>query len=247
MVTLEEVRASNAQVSESLSPGLVTVFVGGTRGVGESTMKGFARHVAQPRIYFVGRSERAAARVTADLAAINPRAECHFIRVDVSLLRNVDKVCWDIKRRERFVNLLFFATGVPTVGKGQYSETAESLYYPTAMAYYSRVRFIVNLLPLLQRAPALRRVVSVYGGGCEGQLCLGDLQGRSLPTVLSSTTSTPLGLDLRSHTSSMMTLAFESLALEAPDSHSGRPRSHGIIVIIVCLGLSQGPAAPCGG
>lgn len=74
------------------------------------------------------------------------------------------------------------------------------------MTYYSRIRLIVNLLPLLQKATSLRRVVTVFGGTKEGAVCAGDLQGRGLPAAA-----------LRAHTSSMMTLALESLAFEAPD------------------------------
>ncbi len=107
------------------------------------------------------------------------------------------------------------------------------------MTYYARVRLIVNLLPLLQKAPALRRVVTVFGGTKEGALCTSDLSGRSLgggtttathankPSSSSAAgsssssyapaTTPSVQLQLRAHTSSMTTLALESLAFEAPD------------------------------
>ncbi|KAH6612884.1 hypothetical protein B0J18DRAFT_441320 [Chaetomium sp. MPI-SDFR-AT-0129] len=71
------------------------------------------------------------------------------------------------------------------------TETPEHLYYPTALNYYSRIRLIVNLLPLLQKAPFLRRVVTVFGGTKEGAVSVGDLQGRSLGLPLSSRTCPP--------------------------------------------------------
>lgn len=95
------------------------------------------------------------------------------------------------------------------------TETPESLYYPTAVTYYARIRLIVNLLPLLQKAPHLRRVVTVFGGTKEGPLCTADLSGRS--TTAATATSTAAQLHLRAHTASMTTLALESLAFEAPD------------------------------
>lgn len=253
MVTLEQMRSSNARIAESLPAGLVAVFVGGTSGIGESTMKQLARRIVQPRIYFIGRSERAAARITAELTALNPSGKYRFIRADLSLLQNVDDVCRDIKRRETLINLLFLTPGTVITGKGnqpslspspthhrttnptaESPETPEALHYPTALTYYSRIRLIVNLLPLLQKATSLRRVVTVFGGTKEGALCTADLQGRTLvsPPSLSSpyppSPSPPITtgvgnaagsacLALRGHTASMMTLALESLALEAPD------------------------------
>jgi hypothetical protein len=84
--------------------------------------------------------------------------------------------------------------------------TEEGLDYGAAVSYYSRVRFIVNLLPLLQRAPSLRRVVTVLAGTKEGEINFDDLSGAQLPMT-----------QLRGHLSSMTTLALESIALEAPD------------------------------
>ena len=86
------------------------------------------------------------------------------------------------------------------------TDTQEGLYYPTAVVYYSRIRFIANLLPLLQRAPALRRVVSVFAGTKEGPIRVDDFPQRHVPMR-----------QQRGHLSSMTTLALESLALEAPD------------------------------
>ncbi|AEO58291.1 hypothetical protein MYCTH_2305531 [Thermothelomyces thermophilus ATCC 42464] len=246
MVTLEQMRSSNARIPECLPPGVVAVFVGGTSGIGEATMKQLAKYAVQPRIYFIGRSERAAARIMDELVAINPAGEYHFLQADLSLLQNVDQVCCEIKSRESLINLIFLTSGTLVTGK----ETCERLYYPTAVTYYARIRLIVNLLPLLQKAPALRRVVSVFGGTKEGPVTVGDLQGRSL--ALPPRSASPKGrhgkddnssssnsnnnnkshlLQLRAHTSSMMTLALESLALEAPDvsfvhSSPGCVRTH---------------------
>ncbi|KAK3904487.1 hypothetical protein C8A05DRAFT_42431 [Staphylotrichum tortipilum] len=222
MVTLEQMRDSNSRIPECLPASLVAVFVGGTSGIGESTMKQFVKHTVQPRVYFVGRSERAATRITAELTSLNPAGEYTFIRADLSLLENVDSVCHEIKSREPLINLLFLTPG--TIITSSMKETAEALYYPTAVTYYARVRLIVNLLPLLQKATGLRRVVTVYGGTKEGALCASDFSGRCLcppnPTGGGSTNTTAAAgvqVQLRAHTSSMMTLALESLALEAPD------------------------------
>ena len=119
MVTLEQMRASNARIPRCLPPGLVAVFVGGTSGIGESTMKQFAKHTVRPRIYYIGRCERAAKRIAGELHAINPTGTYHFIKADLSLLRNVDEVSRDIKERENSINLLFLTPGTLITGKGE--------------------------------------------------------------------------------------------------------------------------------
>ncbi len=111
MVALEQMRDSNSRIPECLPAGLVAVFIGGTSGIGESTMKQFVKHTVQPRVYFVGRSDRAAARITTELTSLNPVGEYTFIRADLSLLQNVDGVCHEIKSREPLINLLFLTPG----------------------------------------------------------------------------------------------------------------------------------------
>lgn len=75
----------------------------------------------------------------------------------------------------------------------------------TAINFYSRLRFITNLLPLLQRASALRRVVTVAGGGNEGPLDPTDFPALRVP--LSA---------IRGHISTLTSLGLESVAKIAP-------------------------------
>lgn len=114
MVSLSSVLSSNARVASSTSPfGLVAVFVGATSGIGEITLKKFAQHTVKPRVYFVGRSQEAADRIKKDLCSLNQGGEYNFIKADVSLIRVVDKVCQEIKAKEKTLNLLFLSAGVP--------------------------------------------------------------------------------------------------------------------------------------
>jgi hypothetical protein len=76
------------------------------------------------------------------------------------------------------------------------------------VSYYARLRFIVNLLPLLQHANDLRRVVSVFAGTKEGAVHTNDFQGRHVNML------SPGG---RGHFSSIMTLALEAIAQKAPN------------------------------
>jgi hypothetical protein len=70
----------------------------------------------------------------------------------------------------------------------------------------SRNRFVVNLLPLLQKATAIRRVVSVLTGGKEGPVDINDIQARNVSL-----------LTARAHRSSLATLSMEILAKKAPE------------------------------
>lgn len=74
------------------------------------------------------------------------------------------------------------------------------------MVFYSRLRFITNLLPLIQRASTLRRVVTVAGGGFEGPLDSTDFQARRVPLF-----------ELKGHLSSLISLGLEAVARTAPE------------------------------
>jgi hypothetical protein len=65
-----------------------------------------------------------------------------------------------------------------------------------------------NLLPLLRKAPSLRRVVTVAGGGFEGSIDSDDFQALRAPT------SPP---ELRERLSTLITLGLEAVGRTAPD------------------------------
>lgn len=111
MVALSAAQASNAEIATSLHAGMVAVFVGGTSGIGEYTLKQFAQHAKNPRIYLVGRSQDAANRIISECAKLNPDGQYIFIQSDVSLLGNVNRVCEQILSKEESINLLFQTQG----------------------------------------------------------------------------------------------------------------------------------------
>ena len=78
MVSLSDVQSSNAQVATELPPGLVAVFVGATNGIGEYSLKEFARHARKPRVYFVGRSQEAGDRITGGMPGVEPGGRIHL-------------------------------------------------------------------------------------------------------------------------------------------------------------------------
>lgn len=116
MVTLQTIQSSNLRIGSTLPPGLVAVFVGATSGIGEFTLKRFAKHTRQSRVYFVGRSQEAGDRITSECNALDSEGQYIFVKADTSLIRIVDDVCRDIKSKEKTINVLFLSTGTLVMG-----------------------------------------------------------------------------------------------------------------------------------
>ena len=165
MVSQKEIQASNALINDATAP-QVTVFVGGTSGIGKFTVKALVTTGASVRIYLVGRktSEERMSVFIQELHVINPKAEVIWTEAEVALLAETKRVCEIIKKKESRVDLLFLTTGYAPFGKR--IETAEGLEITQSLEYYSRMLFILHLLPLLGKAEA-PKVVSVLAGGME--------------------------------------------------------------------------------
>ncbi|OBT65367.1 hypothetical protein VE03_06052 [Pseudogymnoascus sp. 23342-1-I1] len=202
MVTLSATEASNSRISSDLPAGLVAVFVGATSGIGEYALKEFAKQAKRPKIYFVGRSQDAANRITGELKDLNRTGQYTFIKSDVSLLKNVDTVCEQILAKETTINLLF-----QTQGTMRSERTSEGLAMFYVLPVTSRILFTLNLLPTLQKANSLKRVVSVFAGGFEGPFSdkdWADYVGKN-------------PMKARPHVASMITMAHNAMARQAPD------------------------------
>jgi NAD(P)-dependent dehydrogenase (short-subunit alcohol dehydrogenase family) len=85
--------------------------VGGTSGIGEYTAKAFVQNSAAPHVYIVGRNAAGAERIIHECAALNADAHVEFLQADVTELREVDRVCEEIGKRENYVNLLVQSQG----------------------------------------------------------------------------------------------------------------------------------------
>ncbi|KEQ86792.1 hypothetical protein M438DRAFT_291442 [Aureobasidium pullulans EXF-150] len=202
MVALETIRASNSRIASTLPSGLVAIFVGATNGVGEATVRQFAKYASAPRVYLIGRSQDAGTRIVNECRALNAKGEFTFISKDTSLMRNVDEICDTIKHKEKSVNLLFLTIGTLQTGK----TTVEGLHYPAAIAVHARNRFITNLLPLIKNATSLRRVISVFIATLEGEIQMDDFQGWHMKLMAN-----------RDHAASITTLSLESHHKDNPN------------------------------
>ncbi|KAI0143013.1 NAD(P)-binding protein [Xylariaceae sp. FL1272] len=202
MVSLATIKAANAGLSSTLPAHLVAVFVGATAGIGEISLKKFAEYAKSPRVYFVGRTQDAGERIAKECQEINPEGQFNFIATDVSLIRKVDELCEELKSKEKSINLLFLSAGVPSLDR---SKTTEGLHLLAALNYYSRIRIINNLMPLVKAAPNFRRIVDVGGAGFEGELDESDFEGLKVPQD-----------KLRGHLISLVTLGLETVSKSAP-------------------------------
>jgi NADP-dependent 3-hydroxy acid dehydrogenase YdfG len=112
MVNTKDVRKSNLAFKLSgHASGLVAVFVGATSGVGMGTLKQFAKYATAPKVYVIGRSKTGATPLLNELKASNPEATFEFIETEISLIKNVDLACDEIKSKEKKVDILFMSPG----------------------------------------------------------------------------------------------------------------------------------------
>lgn len=165
MVSYKEIQASNALINDATAP-RVAIFVGGTSGIGKFTVRALVATGASVRIYLVGRksSEERMHTFIQELHTINPKAEVIWTEGEVGLLAETKRVCEAIKSKESRVDLLFLTAGYAPFSTRK--ETAEGIEITQSLEYYSRILFVLHLLPLLGEAEA-PKVVSVLTGGME--------------------------------------------------------------------------------
>ncbi|KAF4439070.1 hypothetical protein FACUT_4424 [Fusarium acutatum] len=149
----------------------VAVFVGATRGIGLATLKVLIRALPQPRFYVIGRSKARFAGELAILNESNPNATIQFVEAEVSLIKAIDGACERIMKLEKHVDLLFMSPGSLAFGGPRYTEEKLDLCF--SLSFYTRMRLIERLLPMLMQAPH-PRVLSVLAGGHESPLFTND-------------------------------------------------------------------------
>lgn len=171
MVKLSEIQAANAAL-KSTRP-LTAVVVGGTNGIGRGFLDQLASNTTNPKVYIVGRSEAVLTQIQSELSKINRTGTYIPIQADdLTLLSNVEKATQKILSQEKQVDILFMSAGFLTFAARD--ETTEGLDKITSIRYYARMRFLLNLLPLLEAAPS-PRVVSVLAAGQEGTIFPDDM------------------------------------------------------------------------
>lgn len=215
MVKATKIRQCNARFASEHHGGLVCVFAGATSGIGASTLERMALMLHAPTFYVLGRSAARLASQRAKLESLNPTCQVVSLEAEVSLLSDVDTVCKQITAAERKVDILYMSPGLYPLNGPQCTclqvvnfqtltgriDTKEGLETCFTISYYSRMRLICNLLPLLRQSPR-PRVLSVLNGGKEKSMYDEDIG-------LEQHWATRAVID---HATTMTSLAFEHLA-----------------------------------
>lgn len=172
MVSLAEIKAFNSTLT-ALPQTLVAVVVGGTNGIGKAFLQQLASQTRSPKIYYVGRNETVLNDIKTELTSLNPSGTYIPIKAgDLTLLSSIEAATKQIASQESKIDILFQSQGFLTFA-GR-NESVEGLDKITSIRYYGRMRFIINLLPLLNAAQS-PRVISVLAGGLEGKIFPDDL------------------------------------------------------------------------
>ncbi|KAF7895305.1 hypothetical protein EAF00_007119 [Botryotinia globosa] len=191
MVPLPEIHTQTSHLLHTDPSPLIAVFVGGTSGIGTHTVLALASAHAKNStqallVFIVGRNKDAATTIIAECRKLCPRGDFRFVQArDLSLLNDVDRVCQEIggmlNEREKekggkaWIDLLVMTQGVLTLSRNATKEGLDSTY---SLMYYSRMRFITQLLPLLLCSPLPSRVISILNPKLHGKLIPDDLSLR---------------------------------------------------------------------
>ncbi|QIX02007.1 hypothetical protein AMS68_007524 [Peltaster fructicola] len=194
MVNLQDVHTANKHLVTSRD--LVCVSAGGTAGIGETTLRQLAStsgsepNAKALRVYIITRKLDVAKALIADLKESCPKGD--FIPVecsDLTLLTIVDRTCDEIMQLERQrvgdqakIDLVILSQGFFDPFNPR-KDTSEGLDPRVSLHFYSRMKIIYRLLPLLTaRAPGDEpaQIISVYAGGHEqsGKMFADDLSLR---------------------------------------------------------------------
>ncbi|KAI1340824.1 hypothetical protein F5Y15DRAFT_378026 [Xylariaceae sp. FL0016] len=201
MVDKITVVRENAAFSSQNHQGRVCVFAGATMGIGYSTLRRMVTMLHSSTFYVLGRSPSRFSEKLTELKALAPTNDIIFIEVDLSLIADIDSACKRLTSVAKKVDYLCMSAGGFPFQGAVY--TSEHLELSFVVSYYSRLRMVTNLLPLLRKSTN-PRVLSVLNGTNEQRIDEDDV-----------------GLDkkwnplrLVSHATTCMSLGFEYLAAD---------------------------------
>ncbi|PVH76644.1 hypothetical protein DL98DRAFT_657332 [Cadophora sp. DSE1049] len=228
-----------ALIAHVLHP-LVAVIVGGTSGISEYAIRSLIQtHSSLPsapslRIYIIGRNTISAQKTNSECKTICPGPEIELIFVkaeDLSLLKDVDRVCEEVVRLEREkeqngggkarVDWLVMSQSNSVQSFRGRKLTSEGLDIQFSLHYYSRMRFVARKYPFPFRIYI--RLLDTSTRFVNKILTLTKL----LPFLLTSTL--PTGAHITSIYAAGMesTLHVTDLSLHLPTHYTfSTPRSH---------------------
>lgn len=148
MPTQAAVRASNANYKPTYRP--VGLFFGGTSGIGQAMAEKLAAQTAgRAHIIVLGRNQQAADRIISSFPKHN-ESLYEFERIDATSMKDVRRVTRSLLNRLDKANFVITSPGFMTL-KGR-DESEEGLDKKLACHVYARFRFVLDLVPLLEKA-----------------------------------------------------------------------------------------------
>ncbi|ORY60498.1 uncharacterized protein BCR38DRAFT_487561, partial [Pseudomassariella vexata] len=150
MTHLDEVRAANKELVKTKP--FVAVFGGGTSGIGECGVQQLAATFGDDgdglRVYIVGQNMDAAEKIIADCRQICPAGGFKFLKGDLALIKEVDRICAEITQAKQMrtkiqgtaakIDLLVLCQGILAFSGPVYTEEGLDKY--TSLFYYSQMR-----------------------------------------------------------------------------------------------------------
>ncbi|KAG8971283.1 hypothetical protein FRC05_011382 [Tulasnella sp. 425] len=179
MPSLADVKSSNSSHTWPSRP--TALFVGGTSGCGQGTAEAFARATqGRAHILICGRNREAAEKIIAEFPK-HPESKYEFVQCDATLMKNVVKAAEEVKHKigeadgKTKLNYLVMSQGFMSMNG--FDPTSEGIDKKLAVHFYSRWKFVDELLPLLEKASSdgeEARVMSILAPGTAGALDTSD-------------------------------------------------------------------------
>ncbi|PBK78912.1 NAD(P)-binding protein [Armillaria solidipes] len=180
MPDLATAQESNSKFSPSYIP--VAVVVGGNSGIGEAIVKAIARYTGgKVHLIIISRNRTTAEKILTSLPAATAEdgkpVLREFVFCDAELMENIKTTAADLSARLTKINYLVLSAGYADLWSGR-QETAEGIDKLLGLRYYSRFKYIYELLPLLRNAKEAGEdasVLSVLASGMGRAIDVNDL------------------------------------------------------------------------
>jgi NAD(P)-dependent dehydrogenase (short-subunit alcohol dehydrogenase family) len=153
--------------------GRVALVTGGTDGIGKEVARGLGRGGAT--VLVVGRDEAKGRRAEEELRSSTANDSIFFIRADLSLMREVERLAVEVGRLAPALHYLVHSAGIVS---GRRVVTGEGLESNFAVNFLSRFVLTTRLLPSLRAAGKpghAARVVIVSGAARNGRVHFDDV------------------------------------------------------------------------
>lgn len=152
MPSLSVAKSTGFEWGSTLRYEPIGVFVGGTSGIGYTMAEAFHSYTnGKCHIIIIGRNRAAAEALFASFNDQAVELRRQFIPCDIYLMRNIEETSRILLVQLPYINFLVLSAGHSSASNDR-DETDEGLAGQLVTRYYSRWKFIYELLPLIRKA-----------------------------------------------------------------------------------------------